>query len=277
MIDPSDEIAIESILASGIKFPPRPDVLVELEYLNTDLDAEPSEYARIIGRDAMLAGAMFRVANSPVFSLSSRVDKLERAVFQIGTKNTMAVVRSEALRKALAEEFDNPLLEALWQRQLAIAELALRAARAVNLPGMRPDLLYLLGIFHDCGVAILAKNNPDYGRDYLQAGDCPDPLAVDAAHGADHAAVGKLLAQDWQLPKELTAAIRQHHEGNLDSEPELVRNLVLLLQFAIHLHAGSLGCENPEWERWREAVNQVLGQDDAGRERLEAQLLVPTE
>jgi len=275
MIDNSDEIAIESILASGIKFPPRPDVLVELEYLNTSLDSSPGEYAAVIGRDPMLSGAMFRVANSPIFSLIAKVDKLERAVFQIGTKNTMAVVRSEALRKALADDFDNPLLEVLWQRQHAIAELAVRAARATNLPGMRLDLLYLLGIFHDCGVAVLAKNNPDYGQDYLRAGDAPDLKALDAAHGANHAAIGKLLAMDWQLPKELTLAIRHHHETNLDSQPELVRNMILMLQFAIHLHAKAQGCVNHEWEQWREAVNRALGTDDVGREQLEMSVMAP--
>jgi HD-like signal output (HDOD) protein len=275
MIDNSDEIAIESILASGIKFPPRPDVLVELEHLNADLDASPGQYAEIISRDPMLAGAMFRVANSPVFSLSTKVEKLDRAVFQIGTKNTMSVVRSEALRTALNQDFDNPLLEVLWQRQLATAELSVRVARAIELPGMRLDLLYLLGIFHDCGVALLAKNNPDYGRDYLRAGDAPDLPALDAAHGANHAAIGKLLAMDWQLPTELAQAIRQHHQADLNSPPELVRNMIHLLQFATHLLARRQGVESPEWQTWREAVNRLLGVDDAGREHLETELLSP--
>jgi HD-like signal output (HDOD) protein len=185
----------------------------------------------------------------------------------------MSVVRSEALRTALNQDFDNPLLEALWQRQLATAELAVRVARAVDLPGMRLDLLYLLGIFHDCGVALLAKNNPDYGQDYLRAGGTPDLLALDATHGANHAAIGKLLAMDWQLPTELTQAIRQHHHTDLDGQPELVRNMILLLQFATHLHARQQGVENPEWQTWREAVNRLLGVDDAGREHLETELL----
>jgi HD-like signal output (HDOD) protein len=275
MFDQSDDIAIESILASGIKFPPRPDVLVALEKLNTDLDSSISDYAEIIGRDAMLAGAMFRVANSPIFSMSTKVEKLDSAVLQIGTKNTMSVVRSEALRDALSEDFDNPLLNILWKRQSSIAELAVRAARILKVPGIRHDLLYLLGIFHDCGVVIMAKNDPVYGEDYLRAGDSPDLQALDAAHGANHAAIGKMLAMDWQLPKELTQAIRLHHEHDLASQSKLVRVMILLLHFATHLHAKRLGGEDPEWECWREAVNQLIGMNDPDREELEAEILTP--
>lgn len=273
MIDPNDDIAIESMLASGLKFPPQPDVLVELEFLNADAESEPAQYAQIISRDPMLAGAMFRIANSPIFSLSAQVDTLERAVLQIGTKNTMSVVRSESLRKALTEDFDNPLIEALWQRQMSVAELAVRAAKAANLRGLRPDLLYLLGIFHDCGVAILAKHHPAYGEACLQAGEAPDLIAVDATHDCDHAAIGKLLAMEWQLPNDLAMAIRHHHQTDLSSQPESVRNMIGLLQFAIHLHCRRLGVENPEWENWRAAVNGLLGMDDGTRQALEDELL----
>jgi HD-like signal output (HDOD) protein len=273
MTDPSDDIAIESILASGLKFPPRPDVLLELEYLNVDPTSDPAEYARIISNDPMLAGAMFRVANSPIFSLSSHVETLERAVLQIGTKNTMSVVRSESLRKALVDDFDNPLIEALWQRQLSVAELAVRAAKAANLRSLRPDLLYLLGIFHDCGVAILARHTPAYGEAYLQAGEAPDLVALDEANNSNHMAIGKLLATDWQLPKELVLAIRHHHQTDLASLPEAVRNMIALLQFAIHLHCRRKGADNPDWDEWREPVNQLLGMGDGSRQALEDELL----
>lgn len=273
MIDPNDDIAIESLLASGLTFPPQPDVLVELEFLNADADSEPAQYAQIIARDPMLAGAMFRIANSPIFSMSSQVDTLERAVLQIGTKNTMSVVRSESLRKALNEDFDNPLIEALWQRQMSVAELAVRTAKAANLRGLRPDLLYLLGIFHDCGVAILAKHNPAYGEACLKAGEALDLPAVDAAHDCDHAAIGKQLAMEWQLPSELALAIRHHHQTDLASLPESVSRMIALLQFAIHLHCQRLGVEDPEWESWREAVNGLLGMDESARLALEGDLL----
>jgi HD-like signal output (HDOD) protein len=273
MLDPNDDIAIESILASGIKLPPRPDVLVDLEYLSVDPESEPAHYAQIIARDPMLAGAMFRVANSPIFSLSSSVDTLERAVFQIGTKNTMSVVRSECLRKALSEDFDNPVLEALWQRQMSIAELAVRAAKAAGVRGVRPDMLYLLGIFHDCGVAILAKHNPAYGDAYLRDRTAPDLLALDAEHKVNHAAIGKLLASDWQLPKELGMAIRHHHQIAPGGMSDSVRTLILMLQFATHLHFRRMSAENPEWETWREAVDMLLDLDDAGRTDLEGELI----
>jgi HD-like signal output (HDOD) protein len=273
MIDPNDDIAIESLLAAGLTFPPQPDVLLELEFLNADPESEPAQYAHIISRDPMLAGAMFRIANSPIFSMSARVDTLERAVFQIGTKNTMSVVRSESLRKALTEDFDNPLIEMLWQRQMSVAELAVRAAKAASLRGLRPDLLYLLGIFHDCGVAILAKHDRAYGEAYLQAGEAPDLPAMDADHGCDHAAIGKQLALEWQLPNDLALAIRHHHQTDLASLPEAVRNMITLLQFAIHLHCRRRGAENPEWEHWQEPVNRLLGMDDSARQALEDTLL----
>jgi putative nucleotidyltransferase with HDIG domain len=212
-----------------------------------------------------MAGAVFRVAGSPVMGLRAKVDSLEMAVTVLGLRTTLAVARSEGLRNALHEPELAPVMNILWVRANAIADLILTAVRVAHLKGMREDLAFQAGIFHDCGAAVLCRRDPSYAEAFLDASHWPDLAALDARHKTSHAVVGLMVARSWQLPPDVAQTIRQHHESRPENLPEPVRALCALVQFACHLFARRMGDDDSEWERiWKvhaEALFRAVGRE----------------
>ena len=276
MSEADDNKLIEAILASGVKIPPMPAALLDVLALEDNYAAGPREYAAAIGRDPALAGAVFRVAGSPVMGARTKPESLEQAITVLGLRTTVAVARSEGLRGALRDPKLESLINTLWQRMNAVADLVLATVRIARLHGLREDLAFQAAIFHDCGVAILCRRDPAYARGFGAIGAWPDLTALDAAYHTDHAVVGLMVARNWQLPLDVAQAIRQHHATHPETLPESVRALSVLVQFACHLLAQRSRADDSEWENvWKVHAEVLFHHASMGLAGLEERLLGP--
>ncbi|TCJ16256.1 HDOD domain-containing protein [Parasulfuritortus cantonensis] len=267
-----DDRLIEAILASGVKIPPMPAALLEVLALAGDDRAGAREYARAIARDPALTGAVFRVVGSPVLGLRVKVDSLDKAVTLLGLATTLAVVRSEGMRVALHDSALDVVMHTLWRRMGTVAELVVAALRVLRPRGVREDIAYQAGIFHDCGVAVLCRRDPAYAQAF-KAGHWPDLAALDAERHASHAVVGLMVARNWQLPAEVAETIRHHHDSHPDLLAEPVRSLAVLVRLAGHLLDGGAGADDPAWPLWQPLAEAMCEPAGLALAELEAELL----
>ena len=266
---PETDHRIQAILASGIKIPPMPDKLIRLNALLRDPDAGPAELAALLRDDGALSGAIFRVVGSPVFGLRAKVDSLPRAIALLGMKNTAALLHSEVLRAAMSDPQHARALEHLWHRGTALAEVCVAIVKKAHLRDIGPDTAFLLGMFHDCGLALLCKRFPVYAT-ALSGEVWPDITELDRTNQISHAVMGQMVAKNWLLPDDLVLAIRHHHEP--DNLSESTRRLCAVLDFASHLHQRRLACDNPAWQA--EQLAEMLRVSVADVADLETEILV---
>jgi len=259
---------IQAILASGIKIPPMPETLLRLNTLLNDADAGPAELAELIRDDGALSGAVYRVVSSPVFGLRAKINSLPHAISLLGMTNTGALLRSEALRGALSDPLHTKALERLWSRSAKIAELCVLAAKKAHLREIGADLAFMLGMFHDCGLALLCKRFPTYAQALSESETWPDILEMDHRHQLSHAVAGQMVAKNWGLPDDLIYAIRHHHELSLDNElvaaglNEKALRLCAVLNFAIHLYDQQFALDDHEWDlHWANETMRRLEMD----------------
>lgn len=265
---------IQAILASGIKIPPMPEILLRLNRLLNDPDAGPADLAGLIRNDGALCGAVFRVIGSPVFGLHAKVDSLPRAISLLGMRNAAALLRSEVLRGALSDPQHAKALQHLWNRSTAIAELCALAAKTLRPRGISPDAAFMLGMFHDCGLALLCKRFPAYALALSESAAWPDILELDRRNEHSHAAMGQMVAKNWALPEELVLAIRHHHEPAAAGLDETALGLCALLNVAIHLHNRRHAIAGPEWEAgWQAEAQHRLNLQTTDLIELEADIL----
>ncbi|HNA29764.1 MAG TPA: HDOD domain-containing protein [Thiobacillaceae bacterium] len=265
LVEKNDDQLIRAILSSGVRIPPMPEVLHGLRALLSDPDAGPRELAGLVARDGALCGALFRLVASPVFGLRTRVDKVEKAITLLGMRNASAVVRCESLRGAFHDPAHGQAMEALWGRGSAVADFSVLALKTGHVRGIAPDLAFTLGMFHDCGLALLCKRTPAYAQALSRPGSWPDIAALDRDNQTDHAMIGQSVARNWLLPEDIVAAIRIHHQVAPEDIPEPVARLCCLLNFACHLRNKRTQADDSEWENgWRAktARHLELGDDD---------------
>jgi putative nucleotidyltransferase with HDIG domain len=219
--------------------------------------------ARIVGdlllSDPTVGAALVRVVNSAALGVARRIPTVQEAVSYLG----FAAVRGIILRLNLAALFPPPKgarkqcydTSALWVHATAVSAVAdVLAKRVGQSPDLRvdPALASTLGLLHDIGK--LAMNSQLPGRvaelrpQKKARKTAPAANALAAYEnmlarerrifGADHAVIGGLLAQRWQLPGELADAIRLHHlpaGETLDHLPPPFRRAVILVHIANQL------------------------------------------
>jgi HD-like signal output (HDOD) protein len=255
-----------------IGIPPRPTVLVEVDAEMTKDEPDFAYLARIIAADVALSAALLRTTNSPFFGLDKKVRSVHEALLVLGLKMTIQTVAGLSLRKAFER---TPQLERFWDESGTTARVAGWLARRLRkCCWIRPEDAYTFGLFHDCGIPVLISPFPEYRAILAQANADADERFTDIEDrliGANHTAMGALLAESWLLPHEIVDAIRYHH--HLDQlAAERIQNaaatampliaLVLLAEHLIHERTGAgLTCE---WTKVADVAMKVLN-IDAGK------------
>ena len=257
---------LEAVLRSGVNLPAPSQSLMRLQAAASDERAGPRELAAIAVKDPVLVGALTRIANSAVFYQQGPARSLIDVIAKLGGTKTLAIAVSASLRSRVAG-VDPRTVDAIWERSVHIAAHALHAARRSPLPGLA-DLAYFASLVHDAGICVMLRRYPDQAR-LLQnpaAGIDAAALAFDAATGAEHAAVGCIVARNWKLPAAVAEAIRLHHLPESDAADVETRALAALIAVGRRVVDGP----NAEWLLWEPLVAQRLGLDGPMIEAMEA-------
>jgi len=177
-----------------------------------------------IAEDAVVAGALLRTTNSPLYRGLEKITTLETAVARLGTQSIRTLMLSESLRAAafMRKSGDNTLAKTLWRRSLASACIMRELAAPARLD---PEDCFLIGLLHDVGNVVVLRLV--HQHEALMHG------AIDAATFEYvcfqcHQEFGELLAKEWALPDQLRSLISSHHAPPSADDP--LRRQRLLVQ-----------------------------------------------
>lgn len=254
------EKAIKELVAKGIKLPPQPKVLIELQKKLASDNYNMKDLTRILSSDPGLTAMLFKTACSPVFSSGKKFNSIEQVLMVIGVKQIYNLVQAVSLSSSLSNT-SRKSFDIFWTRSQEVAQLAaLISADRVSVCNIFPEQAYMAGIFHECGVPVLMQRFPEYcAKLRLDTSTCWPKLAdEDALFNVDHCSIGYLVARHWKLPDFICQAILYHHEMPHE-ELGAVRTLVATLQLAIHFYHRITRVKDPAWLKLREDVLAELG------------------
>ena len=221
-----------------IVIPPCPELLVQMREAMKQTEPDLNLVARIAASDVAMSATLLRIANGPLFKpVGLPCTTVGQAMNRIGMKETAAVMTGFLIRNAIP--VNSPHLARFWERSTKRAVAC--AFIAGQLPGVSVDLAHGFGLFLHVGMPVLLQSVRGYGATMVEAAariDRPYIATENANHKTDHAVVGALTARVWNMPTELMAAIRLHHDlrslGHASIEPE-VHTLVAMGLVAEHL------------------------------------------
>ncbi len=253
-----------------IKIPPCPEALAQLQQALAQAEPDLNAVARIAASDVAMSAALLRVSNGALYrSLGPPCTTVGQAMTRLGLVETSLLMTSFLTTNAIP--VNNPRLAHFWKRSTKRALAC--SFLATQLPGVSKDLAHLFGLFLHVGMPVLLQSVPGYGGTMTEAAariDRPFIATENANHRTDHAVVGALVARVWNMPAELMAALRLHHDfdifGASDVEPE-VQTLVAMGLVAEHLMRRHEGMdEDVDWVRHQAGALDWLG---AGLEELD--------
>ena len=209
--------------------PPLPTASVEVLRLLRDPDASTTTIAQGIEHDPSLTTNVLRLANSAYFGFPQGVKTIREAVFRLGTNQIFQLVVSATIARMAQRPMHAYDLSGagLWDHLVGTAIATGRIARAVKLKV--PAYTFTAGLTHDVGKIVLgaffdlsAKSIITHAFDQGASFEEAERVVL----GIDHAEVGALLLEHWNLPPELVNVVRWHHQpDNCEGDP-LVASLV---------------------------------------------------
>ena len=266
--------------AQSVAIPSCPRVLLDLSAETKKEDPDLRKIEALVSKDMGLLATLLKTVNSPFYGLRSKVGTVRQAIQVIGISMLSRTVTGIVLKKALSGG-NQASMEAFWDASAKVAMIA--AFIAKQLPGMNKDEAYTYGLFQNCGVPILMQRFPDYAQTLARAeadAERKHTEVEESVHGTDHATMGYLLTKSWNLPEDISQAIRFHHEYALvgDAKAQMStqsRNLMALglaADHALHTHAGDT--VSLEWAKGGRYALAHLGLAKAEFDEIVSDLMV---
>ncbi|MGB5177509.1 MAG: GGDEF domain-containing protein [Gammaproteobacteria bacterium] len=192
--------------------PSPPTVAMRILDLSEDPDVDIASVADVVSMDPALTAKILRIANSPLYAIRRKTENLRQAIMLLGLNGTLTMALSfslaSSLHKNTGQGFDYNLY---WRRSLAAATCSRRLSVAAGMGA--GEEMFLAGLLQDIGMLAINKLQPDFYKnlDVDQSDHNMVQELEKRALGADHAAIGGWLLQQWNLPETLQYAVAGSH------------------------------------------------------------------
>jgi len=210
--------SIDELLAQVMELAPLPAVAHRILELSDDQRFSAHGLASIIASDQALTTRLLRLANSAYYGAPRRIGTVRDAVVLLGFRAVQQVALASCImqnhRPAPHLDYDR-----FWQFSVTTALLAEVLART---EGEHVDLAFTAGVIHNVGLLALDQHRPDLLREALARAKSDQTSLHEAERallGYTDADLGGALAEHWNFPAPLVAAVRDHGRL-LDDPPE---------------------------------------------------------
>ncbi len=237
-----------------------PVIAQKILALKLDTDEGDRMLLVLIEQDPQISAKILGLANSAQNGELLQIKTVMDAVMQLGIKRVQSVATSIATMSMMAKtSLRNFNMHDFWLHSFGIAFALMGLARIMP-EKMRPqdDHIFLAGMLHDLGYLALAFLDPTlssklHTRLAAEAGR-PSLEVERETLGICHDELGAELARHWNLPEEIIAVLRYHHNPNA-AEAEVGQPLVRMINLVEKLLPSLSIIEhivpdisNAEWE-----------------------------
>lgn len=201
--------------------PPFPAIAHRVIALVNHEDVAIQELGDLVKMDPSFSAELLRFANSALLGVRHEVRSIAQAIILLGLDRVKTMATLVAVNRMVRSSVRVQALHKVWAHSLVTGLLAEEAARITGYP---LDQAYTAGLLHNLGTLGLMSAYPD---EYSRMLDVTAEFGFDLLQterdlfDIDHCLAGCYLAQDWDFPDELAAAIAVHHEAIVPGEVSL--------------------------------------------------------
>jgi putative nucleotidyltransferase with HDIG domain len=207
---------LEELIDGTVGIPTIPTLLNEITRICEDPEGTARDASDQIERDPAIATRVLRLVNSPFYGLRNPVSSISLACSVLGLK----VLKNVVVQATVLQTFEGvPQLQgfdltSLWDHSFKTAVACKLLTHKLPAATLGPDDAYTCGLIHDIGKMILIDSQAESFAEALglsRTKQVPLAIAEGEVFGFNHAHVGGLLAQRWNLPETVQAAVTWHH------------------------------------------------------------------
>ncbi|MNV02059.1 HDOD domain protein [compost metagenome] len=226
---------IQQRLEATIEIPPLAETAQKIIKLRVDPNATIDDITGVVETDPALAAQVVSWAASPYYASPGKIRSVEDAIVRVlGFDLVINLALGLALGKTLSLPKDHPQHSTpYWQQSIYTAAVIEGLTRAMPRT-QRPEagLTYLAGLLHNFGYLLLAHVFPPHFSLICRHLEVNPHLCHSYIEqhllGISREQIGAWLMRHWDMPEELSTALRFQHDPAYDGAYAEYPNLVCL-------------------------------------------------
>lgn len=207
---------IQATLKSYIdNLPALPTSVSRILEICNDPASSPADLSKVISLDPVLMGRVMKLINSAYYGLNNRVTSLVRAIIMLGLNTVKNLALSTAVLGTIGIRDSHVLnMEEFWRHSLCVGVTSKIIAKKRGEQLKDLEEYFIAGLLHDIGKIPLNNKIPgEYKKAISHAEEHAVPLyeAEEYKLGCNHARVGQMIADNWNLNEGLCHVLSYHH------------------------------------------------------------------
>jgi HD-like signal output (HDOD) protein len=188
--------------------PTLPETVRKIQVIKESGSGSVAEMADVLTKDPPIAAKLLQVVNSAAYGVPQRVRDIRQAASLLGMNEICSIVFSAAVIDVLGGT-DQADYRRYWEDSFRCAHLARVIAKARRREN--PVIYFTAGLLHDIGQLALLEVVRMYPGIYNRFSGTDLCAEEERSIGLTHMEAGFLLAERWNLPKDICNTIRFHH------------------------------------------------------------------
>ncbi len=199
------------------QLPTLPPVITKvLNMLNHSEEVSAKDIGDVISTDISLSTKTLKIVNSAFYGFPRKISTITQAIIILGFNTIKSALFGVAVINAFDKYKKNSVIDYknFWEHSLAVGVSSRILSKRSGYKHTEES--FIAGIIHDIGKLVLSCFlSSDYKQVTDEANDKSKKIFYSDIErkylGFDHSEVGYWLAEKWNLPEDLSSAIRYHH------------------------------------------------------------------
>ncbi len=188
-----------------------------------------SDLSSIIMVDQALTAKVLRLANSAFYGFPFRIKNITQAVSILGFDTIRNLALTVSVHKIFTGDDRNAFFshQEFWKHSVGVALCCSLLAKKIKYKSH--ESAFTAGLLHDIGKTFFEQYmHEEFVAALKDSAEKKIPLyqAEMQIIGIDHQAVGRIMAEKWNLPHELQAGINFHHHPEDEQEENVMATIV---------------------------------------------------
>ncbi len=258
------------------ELPTLPTVLGKILSTAADPNASALDLGEHIAADQSLSSTILKLVNSAYYGFYRQISSVTQAIVMLGFLEVRNLTLTASAFQNMGKESSGYDRSLLWRHSFGTAMAAERLAKLLpkDIEGC-----FEAGLLHDFGKVALDMLCPETFREAVQLAHDEGKLLEEVLqehHGTDHAELGGILAEHWNLPLTVVDAIRNQLQPERAEEAPDLAHLTTLATYAafkadlaeptngraLDLPEGSLKALGLSLEQFAGVVRELLDSHD---------------
>jgi len=214
--------------------PTLPSVLGKILSTAADPDSSALDLGQHIAADQSLSATLLKLVNSAYYGFYRQISSVTQAIVMLGFLEVRNLTLTATAFRTLSKSTSDYDRAQLWRHSLATAMAAERLAKLAKL---EKEGTFEAGLLHDFGKVALDMLYPDAFRQAAKMAHGEKEFMHVAEHevfGLDHAEIGGLLGEHWNLPETVVEAVRCHHSPEEATKTPVLTHLVHIANYVTY-------------------------------------------